>query len=115
MDKEEYNEYKLLVNSATGLMRNFVLLGIAIFLFIVYINNIYSINSILNICFMFPICLIFFSSIILLSLCLFKISFNKYRKNRLISNLIMVSCITFYTFLLLILLYFILTIIFYIL
>ena len=111
--EKDIKKYEVVLNSSINIMRNFILLGIAIFSFIIYFNNIYTIGRVWNICFLFPISLIFISSTGLISLCSFKINSFDEKKAKLISNLLMSSYITFYTFLLSVLLYFILTIIFY--
>ena len=111
--EKDIKKYEVVLNSSINIMRNFILLGIAIFSFIIYFNNIYTINRVWNICFLFPISLIFISSIILVSICTLKIRSFDEEKVNLNANLIMSSYIAFYTFLLSVLIYFILSIIFF--
>lgn len=111
--EKDIKKYEVVLNSSINIMRNFILLGIAIFSFIIYFNNIYTIGRVWNICFLFPISLIFISSIILVSICTLKIRSFDEEKVNLNANLIMSSYIAFYAFLLSVLIYFILSIIFF--
>ncbi len=112
MEKDK-SKYEVILNSSIGIMRNFILLGFIAFFAIIFFNTIYNVNRVWNICFIFPVALLFISSTVLISLCSFKINSFDEKKAKLISNLLMSSYITFYTFLFSVLLYFILTIIFY--
>lgn len=113
--EDEVRKNEAIVISSIHMMKAFVLLSMLVTAIIVIFNLKVSLSKVWNISFLIPMYTVCFASFILNIICFFRVgAYNKEnvrKKNRILTNLVLSTCITYFVYIFTFAIYILLSII----